>query len=254
MSAVLVASIGTTHPWNIAGVGLDARIGSEYGVRVVTAVAAVSAQDAHGMSALHAIPGTTLRAQLRALPWEHIDAIRVGALASQECVREVAAALRAVENTPAVVDPVMRASLGGTFASDDVVDEIRRSLATLPSVILTPNLIEAARLLDRTEIAREALGAAARDLRAFGTRAVLVKGGHLAGEPADALAYDHGTEIFRESRLAGDMRGSGCTLAMSLACELARGKPLVDAVAAARAFVRSKISGKREFQGLHVAY
>jgi hydroxymethylpyrimidine/phosphomethylpyrimidine kinase len=70
----------------------------------------------------------------------------------------------------------------------------------------------------------------------------LLKGGHLAGDPADALATADGVEIFSEPRIAGAMHGTGCTLAMSLACELARGTPLGHAVRAARAYVRAQLA------------
>ncbi|HEV7179389.1 MAG TPA: bifunctional hydroxymethylpyrimidine kinase/phosphomethylpyrimidine kinase, partial [Candidatus Baltobacteraceae bacterium] len=80
------------------------------------------------------------------------------------------------------------------------------------------------------------------------------KGGHLDGDPLDAFAHAGGMELFTQGRLPHDMRGTGCTLAMALACGLARGLPLSEAVAAARAFVREKIAGAREFRGFYVAY
>lgn len=254
MSDAIVASIGTTHPWNIAGVGLDARVGAELGVRVVTAVAAVSAQDAHGLHALHAVALDAFGEQLRALPWREVRAIRVGALASCEAVNAVAAILDEYADVPAVVDPVISASLGGTFADEFVVNAIRDDLASRSNVVLTPNLSEAARLLRAGPVAREELDVAARRLHALGSRAVLLKGGHLDGRPADALAAAGGVEIFEGERLPEPMRGTGCTLAMALACELAHGALLRDAVIRARLFTRDKIAHARRFQGLRVAY
>jgi hydroxymethylpyrimidine/phosphomethylpyrimidine kinase len=95
-------------------------------------------------------------------------------------------------------------------------------------------------LLDR-EIRREDLVPAATALRALGARAVLLKGGHLAGEPTDVLADGDGVEVFSEPRIAGDMRGTGCTLAMALACALARGDDVRNAVRFARGVVREKL-------------
>lgn len=97
-------------------------------------------------------------------------------------------------------------------------------------------------MLERAAIERDELGDAAARLQARGAAGVLLKGGHLAGDPADALASDDGIELFCEPRIAGAMHGTGCTLAMALACELARGVPLLDAVRAARAFVREEIA------------
>ncbi|MGC8486287.1 MAG: hypothetical protein ACP5O6_11770, partial [Candidatus Baltobacteraceae bacterium] len=77
-----VLSIGTTHPWNIAGLGLDIALGMRTGNEVFTVVAAVSAQNGDGVRALHAVAPANVREQLACLPWPHIAAIRVGALPS----------------------------------------------------------------------------------------------------------------------------------------------------------------------------
>jgi hydroxymethylpyrimidine/phosphomethylpyrimidine kinase len=237
----IVLSIGTTHPWNVAGVGRDIVVGAERNARVFTAVAAVSAQDRSGVAALQAISGPVFLAQLDALPWASAGAVRVGALPNAQSVRAVANALRE-RDAPAVVDPVFAASSGGELADDAAREALRDELATLPNVVLTPNLVEAALLLGVPEIARENLGAAAAALRSRGALAVLLKGGHLAGEPADALATREGLEILAEPRIAASMRGTGCTLAMALACELAAGTALPHAVRAARAYVREQLA------------
>ncbi len=239
---MIVLSIGTSHPWNVSGVGRDVVVGTQLNARVFTAICAVSAQDAGGVRALHPVPPDVLRAQLAALPWEAAGAVRVGALANLENVRAVSAALRARPALPAVVDPVFAASRGGDLADPAARDAIRDELATLPNVILTPNLDEAATLLGSHPIVREAIGDAAVALRLRGALAVLVKGGHLDGDPVDAFATAAGVELLADSRIAGEMHGTGCTLAMALACELAGGAGLSAAVGAARAFVRAAIA------------
>jgi hydroxymethylpyrimidine/phosphomethylpyrimidine kinase len=248
-----VLSIGTTHPWNIAGVGLDQRIGAELGARVLTVVCAVSAQDAQGLHALHAVPPAVVRAQLAAIPWEAVAAVRIGALGSAEAIYAVAEAVRGA-GVPVVVDPVLTATRGGSFADTAAIDAIGDALLALPAAIVTPNLAEAAILLGERHIERESLEAAAVALQALGARAVLLKGGHLAGEPVDVLATAQGVEHFTGERIAGEMRGTGCTLAMALACALARGDELLPAVAFARACVREKIAHAVQFGGLRAAY
>lgn len=240
--STIVISIGTTHPWNVAGVGRDLVVGSVLQTRVFTAVAAVSAQDAGGVTALEAVSQELFLAQLRALPWEGANALRVGALPTPGSVRAVAEAVRKRPWLPCVLDPVFAASRGGTLSGDDAFDALRSELAVLPAVILTPNLDEAARLLQRASIDRDELSQAARDLRERGASAVLLTGGHLTGDPADALAWSEGEEIFNESRIGGTMRGTGCTLAMALACHLGAGEALPEAVRAARAFVRAELA------------
>ena len=161
-NGVIVLSIGTSHPWNVAGVGRDLIVATRLNRRVFTAIAAVSAQDARGVRALHAVPADAFRAQLSTLPWDAAGAVRVGALATVENVRAVAAALRARPSLDAVVDPVFAASRGGPLADPAARTALAEELARLPNVILTPNLDEAA------AVARRASDRSRRDRRRRG--------------------------------------------------------------------------------------
>jgi len=252
--SAIVASIGSIHPWNIAGIGIDARVAAEYGLRHVVAVAGVTAQDATHVRAVLPIPARVVLAQLESLPLE-IAAFRIGALISSENVRTVADFLRPRARTPIVVDPVLGASTGeALWANAAYIDDVRGRLLRLP-VVATPNLDEVALLL-HAKPARDpdAMLLAARDLVANGARAVLVKGGHLGGDPADVLATQTQTKVFEGTRLSGNMRGTGCVLAMSLACELALGRELVAAVENAREYVRKKIAAGTRFGSLQTAF
>jgi hydroxymethylpyrimidine/phosphomethylpyrimidine kinase len=250
----LVVSIGTTHPWDIAGVGLDVRVAAEYGVSHATAVAAVSAQDARGLHDLHVIPPQSLKAQLSCLPTD-IAAFRIGAMGSSENVRVVAAYLREHASSAAiVVDPVIAVTLGGELsADDDVMETIDEALLPL-AIVITPNVTEAAQLTGRQVRSIDEMRAAGQWLVARGARGAYVKGGHLDGDPIDVLVSAQGEQIFVESRLDGSMRGSGCTLAAALACELAVGRDLPTAAGLARAYVRTKIAAHTLRGGLQVAF
>jgi hydroxymethylpyrimidine/phosphomethylpyrimidine kinase len=252
--SIVVASIGTTHPWNIAGVGLDARVAAEYGVGHVVAIAGVSAQDAERVTAVLPVPGRILRAQLESFP-PGVAAYRVGALISAENVRVVADFLRSRAGMCVVVDPVLGSSTGqALWTNAAYIDELRDVLLHLP-VIVTPNLDEAALLLHAKPLRdREAMIAAGTQLVTAGARAALVKGGHLAGDPVDILITAGGAETFEGSRLPGNMRGTGCVLAMSLACELALGRELKAAVSNARDYVRAKIEAGTRFGSLQTAF
>lgn len=238
----IVLSIGTTHPWNVAGIGRDLVVGTAKGCRVFSAVAAVSAQSASGVTALEPVGIGVFAAQLRALPWESAGAVRVGALPTADAVAAVAGALRAHPWLSAVVDPVFAASRGGELGDRGARDALRDDLGVLPNVILTPNLAEAAALLEMPRVDRTNLAEAAQRLRERGAAAVLLTGGHLEGDPTDALATPEGVDLLSDPRIGGEMHGTGCTLAMALACELAQGTPLPAAVRAARAYVRAEIA------------
>jgi len=236
-----VLSIGTTHPWNVAGVGRDVQIVTEYGLRSAMVIVAVSAQNERDLLALHLVPPDIVRLQLQALARVEIAAVRVGALAGEQNVANVAHFIRACGGAPVVVDPVLEPSSSGRFADERAVRAIVADVLTTP-VILTPNIPEAERCLERTITSVEQMVDAAHALRSRGPVAVLLKGGHLGGTPVcDVLATAGGTHIFRAERIAHGMRGAGCTLAAALACELARGAPLEPAVESARAFLTGKL-------------
>jgi hydroxymethylpyrimidine/phosphomethylpyrimidine kinase len=180
-----------------------------------------------------------LRAQLASIPLEGIAGVRVGALGSIENAQAAAQFLGDC-NVPAVFDPVMRASAGGSLYAGEALAAVRAFMSCGP--IVTPNLEEAGQLAGVAMRDVDAMIAAGRALLDIGARAAIVKGGHLEGEPVDILVTRVGVERFSGSRLAGQTRGTGCTLAMALACEIALGRNLVDAVKGARAYVRANIA------------
>ncbi|HUY11814.1 MAG TPA: bifunctional hydroxymethylpyrimidine kinase/phosphomethylpyrimidine kinase [Candidatus Dormibacteraeota bacterium] len=247
MSAVL--SIGTIHPWNIAGVGLDIALGARLGVEVLSIVTAVSAQDGRGVRALHPIPLDIVREEISSVPWERIAAIRIGALPSGAHVALAAELLERDPDLLAVVDPVLAASTGGALGDASVLPSMRARMLERANVVLTPNLSEAAALLGCEPIDRETMEQGARSLLIRGMRAVLLKGGHLSGEPCDLLAErapnGERIELFSAPRIAGEARGTGCTLAFGIAAALAHGSTLRESVLAGRALVREAIAHAR---------
>ncbi len=248
----VVCSIGTTDPWNAAGVGLDALALRECGAAQVTVVAAVSAQSRRGVLALEPVSPELVAAQLAGLASAEIAAYRIGALADVATIEAIAAHLRDAR-VPVVYDPVLAASAGGSFADDGVVRAIVARL--LPHVtVVTPNLREASVLAGVAVDDLDGMTRAGTRLVATGARAVLVKGGHLAGRAIDVLVEADATKHFDGERLAGTMRGTGCLLAASLAVGLAAGRPLDEAVDGAKAFVRAKFANAVERGGMRLAY
>ena len=146
-----------------------------------------------------------------------------------------------------VYDPVMVASSGEALADSGFVAALKVRLLPLVDC-LTPNLAEAAALLDAPLAMSEAeMAAQGAALRALGPRAVLMKGGHLAGEEAvDLLVTAGGVRRFAAPRLASsNLHGTGCTLSSAIAAHIALGKDLPEAVAAAKDFVRQAIERGR---------
>ena len=146
-----------------------------------------------------------------------------------------------------VYDPVMAASSGEALSGAGFVESVRERL--LPRVdCLTPNLAEAAALLGEGIAESEAdMARQGSALIALGARAVLVKGGHLHGdEVVDLLVTADRVRRFAAPRLASkNLHGTGCTLSSSIAAHVVLGKPLAEAVAAGKAFVREAIEAGR---------
>jgi hydroxymethylpyrimidine/phosphomethylpyrimidine kinase len=171
-------------------------------------------------------------------------------LADRVTVEAVAAALERVKLPALVVDPVMVATSGDVLLAAEAIDAVRRRLIPLAD-LLTPNLPEAARLLDepiaQSESAMEDQG---RRLMALGARAVLIKGGHGGtAEAVDMLVTAQGVERLANARIeTKNTHGTGCTLSAAIAAFLASGAPLPDAVRAAKTFVWEAIQAGRNLE------
>ena len=167
--------------------------------------------------------------------------IKTGALGSAAVVRAIAALLVEVA-APLVVDPVLNATSGAALLDDEGLAAMREALFPRAALI-TPNAVEAGRLLGRAVQTRsDAIAAASELLARCGAGAVLVKGGHLSDGVADVLAHGAGVTVFEGARIdtsAG--HGTGCALASCIASRLALGEPLAAAVGGARAWVATAL-------------
>jgi len=227
-----------------AGIQADLKTFSALGVYGCSVIAALTAQNTRGVSAIHAAPADFVRAQIDAVLSDiKVDAIKIGMLASSALIDAVADGLLAHGRSGVVLDPVMVATSGDVLLRADAVSSLRERLFP-PAAILTPNLPEAARILERP-VANDpaAMLAAARELLSLGPKAVLVKGGHGSGAESTDLFYDSdGPRWLAAPRHATlNTHGTGCTLSSAIAAGLARGLPLFEAVSAAKAYVTAAI-------------
>jgi hydroxymethylpyrimidine/phosphomethylpyrimidine kinase len=261
-----------------AGIQADLKTFAALGVHSASAITALTAQNTLGVHAIHAAPPEIVSAQIEAaLADFDVRAIKIGMLASAAIVEAVAAALSMArpsrQRSPAsgregnallplageggaqrpmrgafvVYDPVMVASSGDALAGAGFVAAVKAHLLPLVDC-LTPNLAEAAALLDAPLAASEAAMAdQGVALLALGPRAVLMKGGHLAGaEAVDLLVTAGAVRRFAAPRLASpNLHGTGCTLSSAIAAEIVLGADLATAVAAAKRFVSQAIERGR---------
>jgi hydroxymethylpyrimidine/phosphomethylpyrimidine kinase len=240
-----VLSIAGSDPSGGAGIQADLKAFAARGVYGMAALTALTAQNTRGVSGVHLVPAAFVADQIRSVLSDiRVDAVKIGMIANAEIADAVANVLRRHRDIPVVLDPVMVAKGGANLLDPDAVDVLTRRLLPLASV-LTPNLPEAAALL-HADVAqsRKAMAEQSEALRSLGPAAVLVKGGHLAGdESPDVLATSDGLHWFEAIRVPTvNTHGTGCTLSSALAAELAKGDELHHAVAASKAYLAEAVA------------
>lgn len=243
MSVPIALSIAGSDPSGGAGIQADLKSFAAFDVYGAAVLTCCTAQNTTGVFATGELPVDLVAAQLDAV----LDDLAVGAMKTgmlgRAAIVTVVAERLASRAIPLVVDPVMVATSGDRLLTDDGVAALVGRLLPLARLV-TPNLAEAAVLTGHDVRTLADMRDAARRIRDRGPRAVLVKGGHLAGAACDVLLDgDDLHELATERVEAGPLHGSGCTLSAAICAGLARGDALPDAVAAAKRFVHAAIRG-----------
>ena len=227
-----------------AGIQADLKTISALGCYGMTAITALTAQNTLGVRAIHGVPPQMLRAQIDAVVEDiGLDAVKIGMLHSPDMVQTVAEAIDHHALKRVVLDPVMVATSGAVLIENPAIAALVRELFWR-AVVITPNLDEASLLVGRTLDSEKAMHAAAQELLAMGAPAVLLKGGHLVGDVVSDLLVMQSGEVhwMRAPRICtANTHGTGCTLSSAIAAHLAMGASLLEAVQAARAYVRAAL-------------
>lgn len=222
-----------------AGIQADIKTITALGGYAATAITAVTVQNTLGVTGVHPIPLDVIAAQARAVLDDiGADAIKTGMLGDAAVVETVAAAIDHAGQVPAVIDPVMVAKGGASLLAAAAIGAVK-SLMIPRAALLTPNAPEAAALTGLVVETTDDLRRAGEALLALGAKAVLMKGGHIAGERVvDVLMTADGETSFEGERIdTRHTHGTGCTLASACATGLAQGLPLEQAVARAWNYV-----------------
>jgi len=261
-----------------AGIQADLKTFAALGVYGACAVTALTAQNTRGVAAIHIAPPAIVRAQIEAVLEDFdVRAIKIGMLGDAAVAEAVARCLemstsssgasrhllpqagegerplsrlreRLGVGASVVYDPVMVASSGDALAGAGFVAAVKARLLPLVDC-LTPNLAEAAALIGvPIAMTEQEMAEQGRALLTLGPRAVLMKGGHLAGDEAiDLLVTADGIRRFAAPKLASpNLHGTGCTLSSAIAAHVALGADLGEAVASAKEFVRAAIERGRD--------
>lgn len=227
-----------------AGIQADLKTFSALGVYGASAITAVTAQNTRVVTGVEPVSPGMIAEQIAAVLDDlAVGAVKIGMLGGPEAICAVASALAGCE-APLVLDPVMVAKSGAALLPDAAIETLRDVLVP-HATLITPNLPEAARLLDVAPARdRAAMEAQAEALLALGPGAVLVKGGHGTGPVCTDLLIraDRSPMVLEAPRMATrNTHGTGCTLSAAIAAGLALGRDLDGAVEAAHRYLQGAI-------------
>ncbi|EIM78833.1 phosphomethylpyrimidine kinase [Nitritalea halalkaliphila LW7] len=215
----------------------------------MTVLTALTAQNTTGVRAIHPVPTQFIQEQLDAI-MEDIPprAIKIGMINSPEVAHLLAVFLDKYPTIPAVFDPVMIATSGAKLIQDTTVSLLKETL--FPRVdLITPNLDEAAFLINKNLNSLADLRFAGETLLNDGAKAVLVKGGHMEGETLYDYLVDRTdrSETFPGKRIdTPNMHGTGCSLSSAIAAYLGRGEGLFEAVANAHRYIKGALDAGKD--------
>ena len=237
-----------------AGIQADLKTFAALGVYGASAITALTAQNTTGVSGIHQVPTEFVTAQIDAVFSDlAVGAVKIGMVAQHASIDAIAAGLTRWSPRHVVLDPVMVATSGDRLLAAEAIDALRSKLIPRASVI-TPNLPEAAVLLDEPIAASEAaVEDQGKRLLAMGCRAVLIKGGHGQGtESIDYLIGASGVVALAAPRIATrNTHGTGCSLSSAIAAGLAKGEEMEAAVRNAKAWISAAIAAADRFSVGH---
>ena len=231
-----------------AGIQADLKTFAVLGVYGLSVVTAVTAQNTVEVAAIAEVPEEVVIAQIDTV-LEDIgaDAVKVGMLSSTPIIQNTADRLEAWGIPHLVVDPVMISKSGAPLLQPDSVGALKKDLLPFATIV-TPNIPEAEVLAGRQIATPAHAQEAAKAIHALGPKTVIIKGGHLEGQPVDLVFHDgQFTPIESERIDTTSTHGTGCTFSAAIAALLARGLDTMDAIRLAKIFVEN---GMRHAQPL----
>ena len=245
MKTPIAVTIAGSDSGGGAGIQADLKTFSALGVYGASVITALTAQNTKGVTAIHDVPPDFVTAQIDAVFSDlDVDAVKIGMLSQPAVIEAVASGLARYKQSKIVLDPVMIAASGDRLLAPQAI-EVLRNVLMPRALLITPNLPEAAALLETAVAENESdMLAQGEKLLALGARAVLIKGGHGSGpESVDILIEPGATARFGAQRInTRNTHGTGCTLSSAIAAGLAKGLSLAEAVRQAKVYVTAAIA------------
>jgi hydroxymethylpyrimidine/phosphomethylpyrimidine kinase len=228
-----------------AGIQADLKTFAAFGVYGASAITALTAQNTKGVSGIHQVPADFVTAQIDAVFGDlDVKAVKIGMVSRRAVIEAIVAGLARWSPKHIVLDPVMVATSGDRLLAPDAIEALRTKLIPRAEII-TPNLPEAAALLDEPVAVNETdIESQGKRLLAMGCASVLIKGGHGKGaESIDYLFRKAGVVALAAPRIATkNTHGTGCSLSSAIAAGLAKGEDLETAVRHAKTWISAAIA------------
>lgn len=255
----IALTIAGSDPSAGAGIQADLKTFAARKVYGTSVIAALTAQNTLGVQEVQPVSADFVAAQLQSLLNDMpIAAIKTGMLYSAEIIDTIAVTLKQYSLRPLVVDPILISSSGKRLLDASATEQLLKQLLPL-TTLLTPNLLEAAALLNTSVASTDAeIIEQAQALLEFGAGAVLLKGGHGEGVLSSDLLVlspkvvgrgDDRQFVFNAPRLnINNNHGTGCTLSAAICAELAKGQSLIEAVASAKQYISAALARADEFK------
>ena len=236
-----VLTIAGSDPSGGAGIQADLKTMEAHGVYGMSVITALTAQNTMGVFGKYPVPADFVEAQLDSV-YEDIfpEAVKIGMLPDIEVMRAVKDSLLANKQKNVVLDPVLSSTSGTALAAENSREYLKNELFPVCSLI-TPNIPEAEILTGRKINSEKDVETAAKKLGETYGCSVLIKGGHLTAVDEyskDCLYHRGDFEWFCAKRIDNpNTHGTGCTLSSAIACNLALGYELTEAVKRAKAYL-----------------
>lgn len=233
-----------------AGIQADIKTISALGGYATSAITAITVQNTCGVTGIHPIPATFVKAQIDAVMTDiNPVAIKIGMINDVEIVEAIASSILKYKPKFVVFDPVMVSTSGCKLIEDEAIEAIKKKLIPL-STIITPNLSEAMVLTGDKIYDANSMTEAGKKILNYGCHSILIKGGHLNGnDMCDVLCIkDEETPyLFTAQKITSkNTHGTGCTLSSAIATYLALGYTLQEAVEKAKDYVHKGILHGRD--------
>ena len=238
-----VLSIAGSDSSGGAGIQADLKTMCALGVYGMTVVTAITAQNTKGVYGVQEIDSSMVAAQIDAVFSDiHVDAVKIGMVSSVDIINTIRKSLVDCKARNIVVDPVMVSKSGYHLLRPEALDAVQ-NLAAIADV-LTPNIPEAELLSGLSIKSEEDMQAAGRKLAGMGAKHILIKCGHRLGDDATDLLFTGG-EFIKLKTMRIDTKnthGTGCTLSSAIACRLALGDTVEEALRTAKDYITQAIS------------